>query len=76
MWPSTFLYVGCYNNVHFLSATSIELTGIILCMGSANEKQDYIVTSLIGWARTLSDPCVNKKIKIFCCFNERIMELI
>ena len=32
--------------------------GIILCMGSANERQRYNVTSsLIGWAHTEYDPC-------------------
>ena len=32
--------------------------GIILGMGSANERRRYIVTSsLIGWAHTYNDPC-------------------
>ena len=35
---------------------------IILCMGPANERQCYIVTSpLIGWAHTKNDPCVASK---------------
>ena len=33
--------------------------GIILGMGSANERRCYIVmSSLIGWAHTQNDPCV------------------
>ena len=32
--------------------------GIILCMGSANERRRYNVTSsIIGWALTQNDPC-------------------
>ena len=32
--------------------------GVILGMGSANERRRYIVTSsLIGWAHTQNDPC-------------------
>ena len=35
-------------------------TGIILGMGSANERRRYIVTPfLIGWAHPLIDPCLN-----------------
>ena len=34
--------------------------GIILGMGSANERRRYIVTSsLIGWAHTQNDPCIS-----------------
>ena len=33
--------------------------GIILGIGSANERRRYIVTSsFIGWAHTLNDPCI------------------
>ena len=32
--------------------------GIILCMHSANGRQGYNVTSVIGWTRIQNDPCV------------------
>ena len=35
----------------------LRTSGIILCMGSANERWHYIVTaSLFGWAHTQNDP--------------------
>ena len=41
-------------------------SGIILGMGTANERQRYIVTlSLIGWAHTLNDLCLCKMYKMY-----------
>ena len=49
-----------------LNVTSLEFllwrkgehnTGIILGVGSANERLRYNVTSVIGWAHTQNDPC-------------------
>ena len=38
------------------------VSGIILCMHSANERRRYIVTSpLIGWVHTQKDPWVLHK---------------
>ena len=62
-----------------------EPTGIILSMGSANERRRYIVTSpLTGWAYTQNDPCTwcilfgicwKAQVKgigiIFCCTPHR-----
>ena len=43
----------------------MELPGIILGMGSANERWRYIVmSSLIGWAHTQNDPWVTLDIFI------------
>ena len=37
--------------------------GIILCMGAANERRRYIITSsLIGCAHTQNDPCSIDKV--------------
>ena len=47
-------------NIFILTSTrwAQDFTGIILCMGSANERLRYIVTSsLIGWAHTKNDSC-------------------
>ena len=42
---------------HDIDTTAVS--GIILDMGSANERQCYNVKlSLIGWAYTQNDPCV------------------
>ena len=37
----------------------INITGIILCMRSSNERRRYNVTSsLIGWAHLENEPCI------------------
>ena len=41
----------------------VHIAGIILDMGSANERERYIVTlSLIGWAHTKNYPCVSMQL--------------
>ena len=46
--------------VEINSAQQGSITGIYLCMRSANERWRYIVTlSLIGWAHTQNDHCNN-----------------
>ena len=51
------------------------ITGIILGMGLANERRCYIVMlSLIGWAHTQHDPCINLLTNLHACL-KRIMEL-
>ena len=38
---------------------TLVISAVSLCMGSANEKRRYIVTSsLIGWAHTQNNPCI------------------
>ena len=40
--------------------SALTIAGIILYMRPANERRRYIVTpSLIGWAHTQNDPCLN-----------------
>ena len=34
--------------------------GIILGMGSANERRYIVTSSLIGWAHTQNDPCLSR----------------
>ena len=47
--------IWCFILVLFLWITT---PGIIFGMGSANERQRYILmSSLIGWAHSLNDPC-------------------
>ena len=44
------IFQGCYNSTG-------EITGIILCMHPANERQRYyVMPCLIGWAHTKNDP--------------------
>ena len=54
----TYLTVG--KKLHVARWRQVIIAGIILDMGSSNEKRRYIVTpSLIGWANTGNDPCVH-----------------
>ena len=38
----------------------IASPGIILCMGPANERCYFVMSSPIGWAHTQNDPCITK----------------
>ena len=52
---------GKFEKCHLWSAKTYP--GIILCMGWANEKRRYIVTSsLIDWAHTQNGPCCSKSV--------------
>ena len=54
----TYLTVG--KKLHVARRRQAILSGIILDMGSFNERRRYIVTSsLIGWVHTGNDPCVH-----------------
>ena len=57
--PTTCCRLDLGKHAHREHRTCKYVSGIILDMGSANEKRRYIVTSsLIGWAHTENDPCV------------------
>ena len=43
--------------------STLSIPGIILSMGSANERRRYYVTpSLIGWTHTQNDPCIQMRL--------------
>ena len=52
-----FINRAIYEILWAYTPTHSHISGIVLCMGSANERRRYIVTSsLIGWAHTQNDP--------------------
>ena len=55
-----FFMVTLLARINDPGAVKMTYTGIILCMRPANGRRRYNVTSsLIGWAHTQKDPCVN-----------------
>ena len=52
-------WLDMYSNCSWLQVSDFQSAGIILCMGSANERRRYNVTSsLIGWVHSQNDPWV------------------
>ena len=61
VWPWSSCTNGLLHRPYWIEIDRV--TGIILAMGSANERRRYIVTSsLIGWAHTQNDPWVHTKV--------------
>ena len=49
-----------------ICSTLTIFSGIILSMGSANERRRYYVTpSLIGWTHTQNDPCIQLQMRLY-----------